>query len=305
MRPPPAAARERAEGPVRSRRVGGAEVGAVGLGVADVAMVPGHRDERDAVRTVHAALDAGVTLIDTADTYAPGPDAVGHGERLVAKALAAFPGDATRVLVATKFGHIRTTDGGWLLDGRPEHVRRACDASLNALGVEAIGLYQYHRPDPDVPYCETIGALRELRDAGKVRMAGVCNADLEQIEAARRVLGERGLAAVQNELSPWFRSSEPELRHCAEHGIAFLPWRPFGGLSRASGLAAGHPALAQIAAARGVSPQRVCLGWMLHLAPNVIPLVGASRPETVRDSAAAAGLELTPEELGSLERMGT
>jgi aldo/keto reductase family protein len=146
---------------MQSRWIGDVEVGMVGLGTADMAMIAGRVDEQEAVRTIHAALDAGVTLIDTADTYAPRPDAVGHGERLVAKALASSPGDASAVLVATKFGHTRTREGGWLLDGRPEHVRRACDASLGALGVEAIGLYQYHRPDPRVPYQETIHALRE------------------------------------------------------------------------------------------------------------------------------------------------
>jgi aryl-alcohol dehydrogenase-like predicted oxidoreductase len=289
---------------MQSRWIGDVEVGMVGLGTADMAMIAGRVDEQDAVRTIHAALDAGVTLIDTADTYAPRPDAVGYGERLVAKALASSPGDASAVLVATKFGHTRTREGGWLLDGRPEHVRRACDTSLGALGVEAIGLYQYHRPDPRVPYQETIHALRELRDAGKVRLVGVANADLQQIQMARQVLGNGGLAAVQNEFSPWHRSSEPELRHCAQHGIAFLPWGPLGGLRRAGGLATRFPAIGLIAAARGVSPQQTCLAWMLHLAPNVIPLVGASRPETIRDSAAAADLDLTPQELELLETEG-
>jgi aryl-alcohol dehydrogenase-like predicted oxidoreductase len=155
-----------------------------------------------------------------------------------------------------------------------------------------------------VPYQETIHALRALRDAGKVRLVGVANADLQQIQMARQVLGNGGLAAVQNEFSPWHRSSEPELRHCAQHGIAFLPWGPLGGLRRAGGLATRFPAIGLIAAARGVSPQQTCLAWMLHLAPSVIPLVGASRPETIRDSAAAADLDLTPQELELLETEG-
>lgn len=278
---------------MRSRRIGDVSVGPVALGAAVMTLTPGR--DRQARATVQAALESGVTLIDTADTYAPRFDAIGYGERLVARILREL--GRPDVLVATKFGHIRTSSGDWLLDGRPEAVRAACERSLRALGVAAIDLYQYHRPDPRVPYAETMGALAELRDAGKARMIGVCNASVAQIEIAARELGPGGLACVQNEFSLAFRSSEDELRHCAARGVAFLPWAPLGGDEGAAALGARHPALARIAAARQVSPQRLCLAWMLRLAPQVIPIVGASTPRTILDSAAAARLDLSDQEV--------
>ena len=284
---------------MRTRRIGTVEVGAIGLGAMPFS-VSGHMpDEAQAVATVHAALDAGVTLIDTADAYAPDDGTVGHNERIVAKALATYGGDTSGVLVATKGGHTRTPDGGWGLDGSPRHLREACDASLKALGVQAIGLYQHHRPDPKVAYEDTIGGLRDLLDAGKVRMVGISNADITQIDLAQEILGGR-LASVQNEFSPRFRSSEGELRHCAEIGVAFLPWSPFGGIGAAGGLGERHGAFAEVAADRGVSAYPVCLAWHLAKGPNVVPIPGSSRPETIRDSAAAADVELTDEELARL-----
>jgi aryl-alcohol dehydrogenase-like predicted oxidoreductase len=168
------------------RRIGGMKVSAVGLG-AMLLSLAGRPDEAGALRTIHAALDAGITLIDTADAYCLDGSEVGHNERLVAKALAAWPGDRDRVLVATKGGHTRP-GREWGLDGRPEYLRRACEASLRALGVEAIGLYQFHRPDPKVPFAESVGALAELRAAGKVRMVGLSNVSVEQIQQARRIV---------------------------------------------------------------------------------------------------------------------
>ena len=276
---------------------GTVEVSAIGLGEMPLSLAD-RPDERQAVRTIHAALDAGVTLIDTADAYSAGTADMGHGERLVAKALAEYGGDTGGVLVATKGGHLRTEDGGWTLDGSPEHLRRACDASLAALGVDAIGLYQHHRPDPEVPYEETIGALKELYDAGKIRMAGISNADADQIRTALDILGG-ALVSVQNQFAPNFRSSEGELRLAAELGLAFLPWSPLGGIGRA-GRIAGQQAFAAVAEAHGVSPQQVCLAWMLAKSPTVLPIPGSSRPETITDSAKAADLRLTDEELARL-----
>ncbi|HMG63235.1 MAG TPA: aldo/keto reductase, partial [Streptosporangiaceae bacterium] len=178
----------------------------------------------------------------------------------------------------------------------------AAEASLKALGVDAIGLYQFHRTDPGTPYEESIGALRELLDAGKIRMAGISNASVEQIDTARRVLGEGNLASVQNQFSPAFRSSEGELRHCAELGIAFLPWSPLGGISRAGELGERHGAFQEVADAHGVSPQQVTLAWELAKAPVVIPIPGASRPESITDSVKAADLVLTAAELDRLDR---
>jgi aryl-alcohol dehydrogenase-like predicted oxidoreductase len=286
---------------VRTRAIGGVRVSAIGLGAMPMS-VEGHMPgEAQSIRTILAALDAGVTLIDTADAYTPHHTDVGHNERLVAAALSQWGGDRDSVLVATKGGHTRTPGGGWDVNGRPEHIRAACERSLKALGVDAIGLYQHHRPDPAVPYEETIGALHDLLDEGKIRMAGISNAAPAQIRLANEILGGR-LASVQNEFSPRFRSSERELTLCGELGIAFLPWSPLGGIGAAGALGSRHAAFAEVAAARGVSPYQVCLAWELAKSPVVIPIPGASRPESIVDSAGAADLTLTADELAALDR---
>ncbi|MEV5164719.1 aldo/keto reductase [Streptomyces werraensis] len=280
------------------RRIGEVEVSAIGLGGMPMS-IEGRPDESRSLATLHAALDAGVTLIDTADAYHRDAGEVGHNESLIAKALATHErgGD---VLVATKGGHLRPGDGSWTLDGRPEYLKRACEASLRRLGVEAIGLYQFHRPDPRVPYAESVGAIRDLLDEGKIRMAGISNANPEQIRQAQEILGGR-LVSVQNQFSPAFRSSEPELELCDELGVAFLPWSPFGGISKAGVLGSTYAPFARVAQEHGVSAHQVCLAWMLAKSPVVVPIPGASRPESVRDSVRAADLELSAEEIAELD----
>ncbi|WP_406038356.1 aldo/keto reductase [Micromonospora sp. NBC_00898] len=190
---------------MQTRHIGEVQVGQIGLGAMPMS-IEGRPDERRSITTIHAALDAGVTLIDTADAYHIGADEVGHNELLIAKALATYPGDTSPTLVATKGGHLRPGDGSWTVDGSPAHIKRACEASLKRLGVEAIGLYQFHRPDPTVPYAESIGALSDLLAEGKIRMAGISNANLQQIRQAHELLDGR-LVSVQNQFSPAFRSS--------------------------------------------------------------------------------------------------
>ncbi|MFI1091577.1 aldo/keto reductase [Streptomyces sp. NPDC020917] len=282
---------------MQTRRIGTVQVSAIGLGGMPMS-IEGRPDEARSVATIHAALDAGVTLIDTADAYHLLAGEVGHNETLIAKALASHP-RGTDVLVATKGGHLRPGDGSWTLDGRPEYLKEACEASLKRLGVEAIGLYQFHRPDPSVPYAESVGALAELLDEGKIVMAGISNANPGQIRQAQEVLGGR-LVSVQNQFSPAYRSSQPELELCDELGIAFLPWSPLGGISGAGSLGSRFAPFAEVAQAHGVSPQRVCLAWMLALSPVVVPIPGSSRPETVRDSAQAPDLVLSREEIALL-----
>ncbi|MHB1739305.1 MAG: aldo/keto reductase [Actinomycetes bacterium] len=283
-----------------TRTIGNREAGAIGLGAMPMS-IEGRPEESESLRTIHAALDAGVTLIDTADAYHLLPGETGHNEQLVAKALATYAGDGSAVLVATKGGHVRPGDGSWTVDGSPRHLREACEASLKALGVDAIGLYQFHRPDPAVAYEESIGALKELLDTGKARMVGISNASIDQIRIAESILGPGNLASVQNQFSPAFRSSEAELRYCAEHGIAFLPWSPLGGISSAKELGSRFAAFAEVAAEHGVSPQRVALAWELAKAPVVIPIPGASRVQSVQDSVAAVDLVLDPAELARLD----
>ncbi|MGX9882949.1 aldo/keto reductase [Streptomyces sp. NPDC002276] len=281
-----------------TRRIGDVEVSAIGLGGMPMS-IEGRPDEARSLATIHAALDAGVTLIDTADAYHLHADEVGHNETLIAKALASHDRGAD-VLVATKGGHLRPGDGSWTLNGNPAYLKEACEASLRRLGVEAIGLYQFHRPDPRVPYADSVGAIRDLLDAGKIRLAGISNANPEQIRLANEILDGR-LVSVQNQFSPAFRSSEPELDLCDELGIAFLPWSPLGGISRAGELGSAYAPFAKIAEKHGVSPQRVCLAWMLAKSPVVVPIPGSSRPETIRDSAAAPELTLSAEEFAELD----
>jgi aryl-alcohol dehydrogenase-like predicted oxidoreductase len=282
--------------------VGRVRVGAIGLGLMTFDQT-GTQPHDQLAATVRAAVDAGVTLFDSADAYGPGEekgaDAQGANERLIAGLLdeLGLRGD---VLLATKGGHVRTEGGGWALDSSSGHLKAAVDASLERLGVEQIALWQHHRPDPEVPYEDVVGTLKEIHDSGKVARVGLSNADPDQIRLAHKVLGD-GLVSVQNQFSPAFRSSRPEIDVCAELGLAFFPWSPLGGLGDAKALAEHHPAFAEVAATHGVSPQQIALAWELAQSPVVIPIPGAKRPQSIRDSAAAADLELSDEELRRLD----
>jgi aryl-alcohol dehydrogenase-like predicted oxidoreductase len=284
---------------MKTRRIADLDVSAIGLGGMPMS-IEGRPDEARSIATIHAALDVGVTLFDTADAYHLGADEVGHNESLIAKAIASWGGDTSDVLIATKGGHLRPGDGTWTVDGRPEHLKAAAEASLKRLGVEAIGLYQFHRPDPAVPYADSVGAIRDLLDAGTIRLAGVSNANPDQIRLAQEVLGGR-LASVQNQFSPAFRTSEPELDLCDELDIAFIPWSPLGGIGSAAALGDRFAPFRQVAQSRGVSPQVVCLAWHLAKSPHVIPIPGASRPQSIRDSVHAAEITLSEEELARLD----
>lgn len=282
--------------------VGRHEVGAIGLGLMTFDQ-SGEQPREQLLDTIRAALDGGVTLFDTADAYGHGDtygaDAQGRNETLIAGLLDEL-GVRDQVLLATKGGHVRTAGGGWDTDSRPEYLHAAVDHSLQRLGVDQIALWQHHRPDPDIPYAETIGTIAQIVETGKVGMVGLSNADPQQIRDAHAVLGD-ALVSVQNQFSPRFRSSRPEIEVCDELGLAFLAWSPLGGLDSAKGLAQEHPAFAQIATQRGVSAQQVALAWELAQAPCVIPIPGAKRPASIRDSAAAADLVLTAEETARLD----
>ena len=287
---------------MQTRALGTHQVGAIGLGLMTFDQ-SGTQPRQQLLDTVTAALDAGVTLFDTADAYGPGDEkgagAQGENERLIASLLDEL-GARDRVLLATKGGHVRTDGGGWATDSSADHLRAAVDDSLERLGVEQIALWQHHRPDPAVPYDDVIGTLQEIVKSGKVAAVGLSNADPDQIRAAHAVLGD-SLVSVQNQFSPKFLSSRPEIDVCEELGLAFLPWSPLGGLGDAKELADKHPAFAEVALARGVRAQQVALAWELAQSPCVIPIPGAKRPESVRDSAAAADLELSAEELARLD----
>ncbi|HLM50960.1 MAG TPA: aldo/keto reductase [Solirubrobacteraceae bacterium] len=276
--------------PAPTRSLADLRVPPIGLGAMPMS-VEGRPEEAQSIRTIHAALDAGVRLIDTADAYCLDEAEFGHNEALVARALR---GRGEEVVVATKAGHVRRGTE-WALDGRPEHLRAACEASLRRLGTESIDLLQLHRPDPQVPFAESVGALGELRAEGKVRRVGVSNVDVAQIEQARRIAD---VASVQNQLSAAYPNplARGEVRACEEYGIAFLPWSPLGGIGRADDPDLIAP-VREAARRHGVSPQRVALAWLLALSPAIVAIPGSKRPETILDSLAAAELDLTPEEV--------
>ncbi|MPQ99169.1 aldo/keto reductase [Modestobacter sp. I12A-02628] len=273
---------------IGNETVGRVQVGAIGMGVMPLSTKDPRPSADEAVGVVHAALDAGVTLFDTADAYSYDEAEFGHNELLLARALA---GRGDDVLVATKGGHTRSGTE-WGVDGSAAYLRHAVDGSLQRLGVEAIGLYQYHRPDPATPWADVMGTLRELYDAGKVRMVGISNADVGQIDVAREIVGD-ALVSVQNQFSPAWNSSLDELRHCAAHGLAWLPWSPFGGVSAAPSLGSSAGEFSAVAGELGVSVYQVTLAWHLAQADVVLPIPGASRADSIRDSAAAADLTLT------------
>jgi aryl-alcohol dehydrogenase-like predicted oxidoreductase len=283
---------------VTTALVGGTSVPRIGLGTFPLSD-EGRPDDGAALRLVLAALEAGVRFLDTADSYHLSGEAPGHGEDLLRRALTEWNGDREEVVVATKGGRQYRQDRQRYCAGRPEQIRAACEASLERLGVESIDLYFFHRPDPDVPYEESVGALSDLQAAGLIRSAGISNANEAQIRAAVSVLGPH-LAAVQNEFSPWFRSSESELFVTAELGLAFLPWSPLGGAGRHASLSA-IPAYAEIAAARGCTPQQAVLAWMLAKSSNVVPIPGSTREATMMSSFAALDIQLEPGDVARLD----
>jgi pyridoxine 4-dehydrogenase len=245
----------------------------------------------DGARAVlRRAVELGVQHVDTADAYGPHAN-----EELVADALHPYPDD---LVVATKGGLVRTEGdtGDWPKDGRPDHLREACEGSLRRLRVERIDVYYLHRPDPDVPYEESIGALKELRDEGKIRHVAVSNASLERLAIARGIVE---IAAVQNQYSLTDRRSQDVLDLCAREGIAFVPWAPLD----AGALAPGSP-VARIAEAHGATPMQVALAWLLRCSPATLPIPGTSSLQHVEENMAAAELELTPDELAELDALG-
>jgi pyridoxine 4-dehydrogenase len=245
-------------------------------------------DRENAHAVLRRAVELGCNHIDTADAYGPEVD-----EELIAEALHPYPDG---LMIATKGGLVRTgASGEWPKDGRPEHLKQACEGSLRRLRLERIDLYYLHRPDPAVPYEESIGALRELRDEGKIRHIAVSNASLELLEAAREIVD---IAAVQNQYSLTDRRSQDVLDVCTRDGIGFVPWAPLD----AGALRAGGP-VDRIATARGVTPMHVALAWLLHVSPAMLPIPGTSSLQHLEENVAAAELQLSAEELAELDAL--
>lgn len=284
------------------RPLGQFSVSSVGLGAMPFSLRDGGPiDEGQAIRTVHAALDAGITLIDTADIYAPSWDTMGHNEALVSRALRQWGGNRDEIVVATKGGIQRGEGESWGRNGSYDYLRGRVEKALVNLQVEALDLFYLHRPDRTRTYGEQAQALQQLKADGLIKNIGISNANVEEIAVAVEVLGAGELAAVQNEFSPRFnQTSHDELRYCADHGIAFVPFSPLGQGSYAKNLGEKFPEIAAAAANHGVSPQQVTLAWELSLGEHVIVIPGASRPATITDSAAAMNLQLSPDELAAI-----
>jgi pyridoxine 4-dehydrogenase len=241
---------------------------------------PADRDEAKA--TLRRAVELGVNFIDTADSYGPNVS-----ETLIAEALHPYPDD---LVIATKAGLERSGPGRWPVNGHPDHLRAACEGSLQRLRLDQIPLYQFHRPDPDVPVEDSLGALAELKDAGKLRHIGVCNITEAQLRRAQRVTP---IVSVQNRFNVTDRSSESLVDLCEQEQLAFLPWAPILQLD-------GIPVVRQIADRYGATPRQVVLAWLLARSPAMLPIPGTGSVAHVESNVAAARLELAPEEVAAI-----
>ena len=303
---------------MQKRRVGPLQVSAIGLGCMGMTPIYGEPDPDECIATMHRAIELGVTMIDTADMYGGG-----RNEELVGRALA---GRRDQVVLATKFGNICTADGKPDVNGRPEYVPQACDASLRRLGVEVIDLYYLHRVDPGVPIEDTVGAMARLVEQGKVRHIGLSEAAAPTLRRAHAV---HPVAALQTEYSLWSRDVEPEiLPACQELGIGFVPYSPLGRgflsgtITSTAALAESdrrrdHPrfhqenlernlellgTLRELAAARGCTPAQIALAWLLGQGENIVPIPGTKRRRNLEENVASSDIRLSEADLARLDR---
>lgn len=280
-----------------NRRIGDLNVYPVGLGCMQLSGRRMLEDRDRAIETIHAALDAGVTLLDTADIYAPDAQRLGHNEELVAEAAASYA--EARPIIATKGGITRVAGPQgdvWGRAGAPDALLRAAEASAARLRVDSIDLYFLHRADPTVHFNDQIAGLAAVQKEGLARRIGLSNVTSAMLLRALDLVGgpdEGGIVAVQNERSPQYRADNDVLEICTRRGIAFLPWSPLSGAN----LFSEHAAL------RGVSPQRLTLAWLLAQSPVIIPIPGSSRPQTIRDSAEATRLSMSILEVEDLSAL--
>lgn len=297
---------------MKTRRLGRREVSAVGLGCMNVswkggtALDPVLRYER-AIPGFHAALDAGITLLDTANIYAPTWDQIGHNEKVVAEAFHSWTGtpeQKAQVVLATKGGIARGPGETWGRNGSLDHLLHAIEQSLNNFGVDRIDLYQHHRLDPSIEFETQVENFVELKNRGLVDQLGVSNYNRRQLEVALDIAGgpdDGGIVSIQNEFSPFYRNDLDVLEVCEERGIAFLPWSPLGGSKKVATLVSGEVGeFKAIAEEKDISVPRLVLAWLLHWSPVIIALPGATRADSVRDSALAAEVTLSADDMARL-----
>ncbi|MBW4580222.1 MAG: aldo/keto reductase [Tildeniella nuda ZEHNDER 1965/U140] len=277
----------------------GITVSAIGLGGMPMSL-SSRPSEAQAIATIHRALDLGVTLIDTADSYCKDESDKHHNERLIHKALQQYSGDTTNVMIATKGGLMRP-NGDWTRNGNPDHLRETIKDSFEALGGDQpIGLWQYHAPDPDYSIEESLKPAKEAVVNGLIRFVGVSNFSVEQIKRARNVVE---IASVQNQYNPWHRDSETDgvLEYCDREKLTFLPWSPLGGSRRFSQLKEIE-AIVQLAQAKSVSVYSIVLAWLRAKSPSVLPIPGASKPLSIEDSVTAATISLSQGEVDQIDQ---
>ena len=274
----------------------GIETTVIGLGGMPMS-IKGRPSAEVSERVIHTALDAGMRLIDTADVYCHDDNDIGHNERLIAKALASWSG-SDEVLLCTKGGLTRPR-AAWKTNAHPDHLRSACDRSLKALGVDQIAVYQLHAPDDDVPFADSVGALAELREAGKIAHVGLSNVSAEEIDEA---LGIVPIVSVQNRCNPFDLRAFEEgvVAKCEALGLAFLPYSPVGG-GRGQGRTGDDVVLSEVGSAHDASPYEVALAWLLAKSDMMFPIPGASRVESAESSARAADLSLTESDVARID----
>jgi pyridoxine 4-dehydrogenase len=243
-------------------------------------------DANRARATLRRVVDLGVNFIDTADSY--GPEV---SERLIAEALHPYPDD---LVIATKGGLVRPGPGRWEPDGRPEHLRQACEGSLRRLRLDQIPLYQLHRPDPRVPLAESLGMLVQLKDEGKITHIGVSNVSEAQLRAAQQITP---VVSVQNRYNAADRKSDSLVDVCELEQIAFLPWAPIQ-------QAGSNPAVTEAARRHGAAPRQIVLAWLLARSPQILPIPGTGSPEHAEANVAAGSIELAPDEVAAITRGG-
>ncbi|MBD0343981.1 MAG: aldo/keto reductase [Coleofasciculus sp. Co-bin14] len=277
----------------------GVTISAIGLGGMPLSL-SNRPPESQAIALIHRALDRGVTLIDTADSYCQDESDKHHNERLIAKALQQYGGDVSQVTVATKGGLMRP-QGNWTRNGNPDHLRQTIRISFDALGgSKPIDVWQYHAPDPNYTIEEALAPAKEAVEEGLIRFVGVSNFSVEQIKRARDVVE---IVSVQNQYNPWHRQPESDgvLSYCEAEGLTFFPWSPLGGSRRVNSLE-DIPVIAQLAKENGVSVYQIVLAWLRAKSPCVVPIPGASKISSLEDSIGAVEVKLSEEDVRNIDQ---
>jgi aryl-alcohol dehydrogenase-like predicted oxidoreductase len=285
---------------MKTKKLGNTDttISAIGLGGMPMSL-KGRPPQSQAIEVIHQALDLGITLIDTADSYCQDESDKHHNERLIATALEQYARDTTHVIIATKGGLMRP-HGNWTRNGNPNHLRHTIRQSYDALGGQKpIDVWQYHAPDPNYTIAEALTPAQEAIEQGLIRYVGVSNFSVEQIKQARAVVE---IVSVQNQYNPWHRQPEFDgvLEYCEREGLTFFPWSPLGGSSRVSRLQ-DIPIINQLAQEKGTSVYQVVLGWLLAKSSCIVPIPGASKTSSIEDSVKALEVNLSPEEVQRLD----